>query len=62
MLYYMIRDTIQHYIFENLAEMGNFELSEVLVTVPTESTHGDYMTSVALSAGKKSGAKPHFCK
>jgi arginyl-tRNA synthetase len=58
MLYYMIRETVQHYIFENLIEMGNFELSEVLVTVPTDSTHGDYMTSVALSLGKKSGQNP----
>jgi arginyl-tRNA synthetase len=54
----VIRDILQQYIYENLPEGGNFALSDVLVTVPTDSSHGDYMTSAPLSLAKRLGQNP----
>ena len=54
----MIQKTLQKYIFDNLPEDGGFLLSEVLVAVPTDSSHGDYMTSAPLALAKRLGQIP----
>jgi arginyl-tRNA synthetase len=54
----MIQKKLQQYVYESLVQMGDFVLSDVLITAPSDASHGDYMTSVALSAGKKLQQNP----
>ncbi len=54
----MIKNKLRQYIYENLPDGLVFEFSDLLVSVPTETSHGDYMTNIALLAAKKMDQSP----